>query len=322
VTAFLFRRLAEAVPLMLLLTIAVFGILQALPAGPLSVYENDPSLSPEDVQRLEERFGLSDPLPVRYVKWLGSIVQGDLGYSVSTQRSVSQIIGERLPNTLLLMGCGLLISMLVALPLGVLSALRQYSWIDHAATTVSLVGYAMPPFWTGLMLIIVFSVKFREWGLPALPATGMVTLGADGLLLDRLSHLLLPVTVIALFNASHYARYARASMLEVLQQDFMRTARAKGLSERLIVWRHGLRNAALPVVTVFTLDIPSLFSGAVVTESIFGWPGMGRLFLDAAFRFDYAVLMGVVTITAVLVILSAILADLLYGWIDPRIRFQ
>lgn len=321
-TQFILRRLAEAVPLLLLLTVAVFAVLQMLPAGPLSVYENDPSLSSEDLHRLEERFGLTDPLPVRYLKWLGAIARGDLGYSVSTQQYVAQVIGERLPNTLLLMGCGLIISMLIALPLGVLSALRQYSWIDHTATTLSLVGYALPPFWTGLMLIIVFSVKMREWGLPSLPATGMVTLGADGGVLDRLAHLVLPVTVIALFNTAHYARYARASMLEVLNQDFMRTARAKGLSERVVIWRHGLRNAALPVVTVFTLDIPSLFSGAVVTESIFGWPGMGRLFLESAFRFDYAVLMGVVTITAVLVIVSALLADLMYAWIDPRIRFQ
>jgi len=310
------------VPLLLLITMGVFVIMQLLPAGPLSVYENDPSLSAEDLKRLEERFGLNDPIPVRYAKWLGTVARGDLGYSLVTHQPVGIMISDRLPNTLYLQGVALLVTLIIALPIGVLSAVRQYSISDHAATLFSFVGYAVPPFWSGLLVIIVFAVKFREWGLPALPASGMSTLGASQeSVLDHLAHLVLPVSVLALFNAAHYTRYVRASMLEVIRQDYVRTARAKGLAERSLIWRHALKNAALPVVTVITLDLPALFSGAVVTESIFAWPGMGRLFLESAFRFDYAVLMGVVTITAGLVILSTLLADLIYAWLDPRIRF-
>ena len=317
---YLARRLLEALPLLLLITVAVFGVLQLLPAGPLSVYENDPTLTAEDLRRLEERFGLHEPIPVRYVKWLGAVLQGDLGYSLVTHQPVARMIGERLGNTLYLMGIALVVTLLIALPVGIISAIRQYSALDHAATLFSFFGYAIPTFWSGLLAIILFSVKFREWGLPALPASGMVTLGGDGGLGDRLAHLVLPVGVLALFNAAHYTRYVRASMLETIHQDYVRTARAKGLAERVVVWRHALKNAALPVVTVIALDLPGLFSGAIVTESIFAWPGMGRLFLESAFRFDYAVLMGVVTITAGLVILSTLLADLLYAWLDPRIR--
>ncbi|HYU21419.1 MAG TPA: ABC transporter permease [Chloroflexota bacterium] len=321
-TRYLLRRVFEALPLLFLITVAVFFILQLLPAGPLSVYENDPALTTEDLKRLEERFGLNDPIPVRYLKWLGALVQGELGYSLVTHQQVAAMIGERLPNTIYLMTVALGVTLLIALPIGVISAIRQYSWLDHLATLFSFVGYATPPFWSGLLVIILFSVKFREWGLPSLPASGMFTLGSDGGVADRIVHLILPVGVLALFNAAHYTRYVRASMLEVVHQDYVRTARAKGLADRSVIWAHALKNAALPVVTVIALDLPMLFSGAVVTESIFAWPGMGRLFLESAFRFDYAVLMGVVTITAGLVILSTLLADVIYAWLDPRIRLS
>jgi peptide/nickel transport system permease protein len=321
VTHYVGRRLVQAVPLLLLITVGVFVIMQLLPAGPLSVYENDPSLTAEDLRRLEERFGLQDPIPVRYAKWLVTVARGDLGYSLVTHQPVGTMIGDRLPNTLYLQGVALLVTLCIALPIGVLSAVRQYSFADHVATLFSFVGYAVPPFWSGLLVIIVFAVKFREWGLPALPASGMATLGlGESGVLDHIAHLVLPVSVLALFNAAHYTRYVRASMLEVIRQDYVRTARAKGLAERTLIWRHAMKNAALPVVTVITLDLPALFSGSVVTESIFAWPGMGRLFLESAFRFDYAVLMGIVTITAGLVILSTLVADLLYAWLDPRIR--
>ena len=320
--AYIVRRILEAIPLLILISVTVFFVLQILPAGPLSVYENDPSLSAEDVRRLEERFGLHEPIAVRYARWLGAIVQGDLGYSVSTQQTVIRMIGDRLPNTLLLMGIAFIVTLLIALPIGILSAVRQYSWLDHLATTFSFVGFAVPPFWSGLMLIVIFSVKAREWGLPALPSSGMVTLGADGGVLDRVAHLVMPVTVLALFNAAQYTRYVRGSMLEALHQDYVRTARSKGLEERVVLWRHTLKNASLPVVTAVTLDIPGLFTGAIVTESIFAWPGMGRLFIEAAARFDYAALMGIVMIAAVLVMCSTLLADLLYAALDPRVRLQ
>jgi peptide/nickel transport system permease protein len=317
---YLLRRLLESVPLLFLITVAVFVVLQLLPAGPLSIYENDPALSSQDLERLEERFGLHEPIPVRYLRWLGAIVQGDLGYSLVTQQSVITMIGDRLVNTLFLMIVALVVTLLIALPIGIISAVRQYSWLDHLSTTFGFVGFSVPPFWSGLMLIIIFSVKFREWGLPALPASGMTTLGSDGGLADRLAHLVLPVAVLALFNAAQYSRFVRSSMLEVIRQDYVRTARSKGLRDSAVLWRHALKNASLPVVTVIALDLPMLFSGAVITESIFAWPGMGRLFLESAFRFDYAVLMGVVTISAGLIIVSNLLADVLYAWLDPRIR--
>jgi peptide/nickel transport system permease protein len=319
-TRYLIRRIVEALPLLVLITLAVFVILQLLPAGPLSVYEGDPNMTAEDLKRLEERFGLNDPIPVRYAKWVGTMLHGDLGYSLVTHQPVVVMIGDRLPNTIYLMTTALLVTLVFALPIGVISAVRQYSLIDHLVTLFSFVGYAVPTFWSGLLVIIVFAVMFKEWGLPSLPASGMTTLGAESNLLDRLAHLVLPVSVLALFNTAHYTRYVRASMLEVIHQDYVRTARAKGLVEQAVIWRHALKNAALPVVTIIALDLPALFSGAVVTESIFAWPGMGRLFLESAFRFDYAVLMGVVTITAGLVIISTLLADVIYGWLDPRIR--
>lgn len=316
-TRYLARRMAEAIPLLLLITIAVFVVLQLLPTGPLSIYENDPSMSAEDLARLEERFGLHEPLPVRYLTWLGAIVRGDLGFSLVTQQPVAVMIGDRLANTLYLMGCAFVVALAIALPVGILSAVRQYSWLDHLATTFSFVGHAIPPFWSGLLVIIVFSVQ-----LHVLPASGMSTLGAEGGLGDRLAHLVLPVGVLALFNAAHYTRYVRSSTLDVLGQDYMRTARAKGLADLGLLWRHAFKNAALPVVTIIALDLPMLFSGAVVIENIFAWPGMGRLFLESALRVDYAVLMGVVTITALLVILSNLLADVVYVWLDPRIRLS
>lgn len=314
------RRLAEAVPLLLLITLAVFVVLQLLPGGPLAVYAGDPSLTAEDLELLKAHFGLNDPIPIRYLKWLSTMAQGDLGYSQVTHQPVAIMIGDRLPNTIYLQLVAFVVTLCIAIPVGIISAVRQYSWLDHFATLFAFVGHAVPTFWSGLLVIIIFAVKFREWGLPSLPASGMTTLGTDANLGDRLIHLILPVTVLALFNAAHYTRYVRSSMLDVLHHDYVRTARGKGLAELVLIWRHALKNAALPVITVITLDLPALFSGAVVIESIFAWPGMGRLFLESAARFDYGVLMGVVTISATLVIASTFLADMIYCWLDPRIR--
>src|SRR5712691_11381027 len=300
------RRLMEAVPLLLLVTVAVFIVLQVLPGGPLSAYESDPTLSTTDIALLREHFGMSEPIPVRYVRWLGAIVRGDLGYSLITHQPVATAIRDRLPNTLLLQGLAFLATLAIAVPVGTVSAVRQYSWLDHLATLFAFAGHAVPTFWSGLLAIIVFAVLFKELGLPSLPASGMTTLGAPSGPGDRIAHLVLPVAVLAFFNAAHYTRYVRACMLDVLHDDYIQTARAKGLKDVAVVFRHALRNAALPLITVVALDFPALFSGTVVVESIFAWPGMGRLFLDSAQRFDYAVLMGVVTIAATLVILSTL----------------
>ena len=316
------RRLLEAVPLLLLVTLAVFVVLQLLPGGPLAAYESDPSLTAADLALLQQRFGMNQPIPIRYLDWLAALLHGDFGYSLVTHQPVLTAIGDRLPNTLLLQGLALAVALSIAFPVGIISALRQYSWIDHVATLFAFAGHAVPTFWSGLLLIIIFAVQFKAWGLPSLPASGMSTLGAPPSAGDRLAHLVLPVAVLAFFSAAHFTRYIRSSMLDVLGDDFIRTARAKGLADRDTVWRHALRNAALPIITVVALDLPALFSGAVVVESIFAWPGMGRLFLDSAQHFDYAVLMGVVTISAALVILSTLAADLLYAAADPRIRLS
>jgi peptide/nickel transport system permease protein len=318
---YVFGRLGQAVPLLLLITLLVFGLTLLLPGGLLAQYADNPSMSAADLQQLRHYYGLDQPAPVRYIQWLGAMLHGDLGTSYASHELVATLIAERLPNTLLLQGLALLMTLGIAVPLGIVSAMKQHSWVDYLATLFSSVGHAVPTFWSGLMAIILFAVQFRAWGLPALPSTGVVTLGTNGgSLADRLAHLVLPVAVLALFNASQYTRYVRTSMLDVLGQEYLRTGRAKGLAERTLIVRHALRNAAPPVITLLALEVPTLFSGAVVVESIFAWPGMGRLFLDSAVRFDYPVLLGLVTIVAILVILTALLCDLVYAWLDPRIR--
>ena len=317
---YLVRRLLEAVPLLLGVTLAVFIVLQVLPGGPLAAYESDPTLTTADIANLRDHFGMNEAIPIRYLRWLEAILHGDLGYSLVTHQPVAAAIADRLPNTLLLQGIAFLVTVAIAFPVGVLSAVRQYSWLDHLATLFAFAGHAVPTFWSGLLAIIVFAVLFKELGLPSLPASGMTTLGVPSSPGDRIAHLVLPVAVLAFFNAAHYTRYVRACMLDVLHDDYIQTARAKGLANGAVVLGHALRNAVLPVITIIALDVPSLFSGTVVVESIFAWPGMGRLFLDSAQRFDYAIVMGVVTISATLVILSALVADLVYGLVDPRVR--
>jgi peptide/nickel transport system permease protein len=322
-THYLIRRTVQAIPLLLAITVVVFALMRMVPGGPLSIYENNPSVTGADLERLREQLGLNEPLPLQYARWLGNVVRGDWGWSLVTHRPVLEMVGERVGNTLYLMGTAFLVTLLIAIPTGVISAIRQYSWFDHAGTLFAFVGNSVPTFWSGLMAIIVFHTWFRAWGLPYLPAQGMYTLGgADTGLLDRLAHLVLPVSVLALFSAAHYTRYVRASMLEVIHQDYVRTARAKGLAEGTVVLRHALKNAAIPLVTIIALDLPQLFSGALITESIFAWPGIGRLFLEAATRFDYAVLMAILTITAALVVFFNLVADIAYGVLDPRIRYS
>jgi peptide/nickel transport system permease protein len=316
---YIIRQLLQAIPLLIAISFVVFMVMTAAPGGPLSAYENNPRLTPEDLARLQEKFGLNTPAPVRYLNWLGSFVQGDWGYSISQHRPVIDMITEKLGNTLLLMGLSFILSLLIAFPVGILAASKQYSWFDYFTTTFSFIGLSIPIFWSGLMAIIIFSVTLG-W----LPSTGThtVSLNDNFDLGDRVAHLILPVTVLALNSAGQYTRYIRASMLEVLGQDFIRTARAKGLRERIVFWRHAIKNASIPVVTVAALDLPALFGGAIITESIFAWPGMGQLFWRAANPPDYAVLIDIVTISAALVIFFNLVADVLYAWLDPRIKYK
>jgi peptide/nickel transport system permease protein len=261
---------------------------------------------------------------VQYVEWIGKMIRGDMGQSIKFRRPVSEMIGERIPNTLILVGLAFLVALLIALPVGILSALRPYSIFDYIATTLTFLGQSLPVYWLGLGLILLFYVTIKNpfTGSPLFPGGGMNTFGKEGDLLDTLWHLVLPVTALSLGWSAWYSRFLRSSMLDVLHEDYIRTEHAKGLSERVVHYTHALKNAILPLITIMALDLPTLFAGALFVETIFSWPGMGRLFWDAARGRDYPVLLAVVMITAVLIISANILADLIYGLLDPRVKYD
>ncbi len=332
---YIIRRLLQAIPLLFVISIIVFALIQISPNNPLAQLQNNPNISPEDLLRLENEYGLHDPLPVKYGKWLNQLAHGNWGTSQVTQRPVMQEIGDRLPNTVLLSGLAFILALVVAIPIGIISAVRQYSLIDHIVTTVAFMGQAIPIFWFGLLLIIIFSVNMQNPlagtdvfphppPLPLFPGGGMETLSGDAppFLVDRIWHLVLPVTMLAVFQLAQHVRYMRAGMLEVLGQDYIRTAQAKGLRPRLVIIRHAVKNAAIPVVTIIALEIPGLFNGALFTETIFSWPGMGRLFFISADRGDYQVLMGILMLSAALIIFFNLVADVAYAYLDPRIKFD
>ena len=314
---FILRRLLAAVPVLLIITFATFFLMQLLPGGPLAAYENNPEISQKDIERLRHEMGLDRPIPVQYWAWLKNFVQGDWGYSFTTKRPVLTEIWDRLPNTLYLTGISLIVALIIAIPAGIISATRQYSLFDHITTSLAYIGRSMPVFYSGLLLIIIFSIWLR-W----LPSGGMQTLGQAFSLTDSLRHLFLPVLSLSTLIAAKYVRFLRTSMLEVIHLDYIRTAAAKGLSERVIIFKHAFRNAAIPLVTVVAIDLPVLFAGALFTETIYSWPGMGRLFVDAATRFDYSVVMGIVAAIAFLVVVSNLLADVVYAILDPRITYS
>ena len=313
---FVLRRLLQALPLLIAISAVSFAILKLTPGGPLAAYEGNPLFTDEDRKRLEHAFGIDQPVPLQYLSWLGQFVRGDWGYSFASHQPVLALVAERLPNTVYLMGTVFVTVLLLAIPIGVFAAVKQYSWFDHVVTGTTFAFLSTPTFWLGLLLIIAFGLQLRLF-----PLGGIDTPGQPFNLFDRLRHLVLPVATIALVQLGSHVRYLRASMLETINQDYMRTARSKGLGERAVVLRHALKNAAIPLVTVVALDVPELFAGALVTEQIFGWPGMGRLFWDAATRFDYPVLMGILTVSSALIILANLFADVVYGYLDPRIRF-
>jgi peptide/nickel transport system permease protein len=317
VTRYVVRRLFQAIPLLVGISILSFALMKAAPGGPLSIYLESAEVTPEDVALIRQQLGLDDPLPVQYLKWVANLARGEWGFSYVTHEPVAERIWQRLPNTLYLMSVTYLLTLLIAVPVGVLSALRQYSTFDYLATAGAFFGLSMPVFWFGLLMILLFSVQLG-W----LPTSGMRTIGIGFDLLDHVKHLIMPAGVLALVFAGGYTRYIRSAMLEVINQEYIRTARAKGLRERVVVLRHALKNASLPFVTLLALDIPDLFTGAVVTETIFAWPGMGRLYLESVARLDYSVLMAILTVSAVLLILSNLLADVLYAYLDPRIRYR
>ena len=320
---YLLRRLLQSILTLLVISMILFGLISSVPGGIMSAYQENPDFTAEDLARLEAKYGLNDPVPVRYLKWLGNTLQGDFGNSFISKRPALEEIGDRLPNTMLLMGVMLIVTLLIAIPLGIISAIKQYTWFDHITTTLAFAGQSLPVFWFGLLLIIVFSVTLKGAdGKPLLPGSGMYTLGAPFSLIDRIEHLILPVTMLAFVSAAGYMRYLRSSMLDVINEDYVRTARAKGARERVVIFKHAMRNALIPLVTLIGLDLPSLFGGALFTETIFAWPGIGRLYFTAALKTDYPVVMAVLIIYSALIILSSLLVDVIYAILDPRIRLS
>ena len=281
----------------------------------------NPALRPEDIARLRADLGLDRPFYVWYLTWLWGVIHGDFGRSMIDGSPVTSHILDRLPNTLELTATAILIGVAVAIPVGVISALRHGSKTDHTMTVISVAGFAVPQFWMGLILILIFSVTLEQHGLPWLPSSGAFSAVNGGDFIDRLEHLILPATVLSFFYTSQWSRFIRSSMLEVLSQDYIRTARAKGMSERRVVYLHGLRNALIPLITLVGLELPGLVGGGLVVEVVFGWPGIGKLAFERALQYDYTTVMGVTFFATMLVIAGNLLADILYGVLDPRIRY-
>jgi peptide/nickel transport system permease protein len=342
-TRYIIRRLLQAIPLLLILSAMLFFLANEM-GDPLASFGGRKRIKSADRERLTRQLGLDKPIAVQYLIWLigndwmqidvdgdgipdeygtrKGIVRGDFGNSFMERRPVLEIISERFKNTMILMLTAEVVIIIFSLAIGIYSALRQYSVIDNIVTTISFIGYSMPVFWLALILMYLFAVNFKKWGLPYFPTIGMYDLAVGPTLSQIAWHLVLPVTTIAVISVAGYSRYVRSQMLEVINQDYIRTAYAKGLPERMVLLGHALKNASLPLVTIIGLDLPFLISGAVVTESIFAWPGMGRLFWDAVQDTDIPVLMAILVIIAFLVVIFQIITDIAYTFLDPRIRYS
>jgi peptide/nickel transport system permease protein len=325
--AYVLRRLLGAIPLLIGIATILFFVLRMAPGDPTTFYFN-PNIPPDVIEQLRRNLGLDQPLHIQYVRWITAFFTGDFGFSFAQSRPVRDIVLEALPNTLILTGTALVLVFVIGILIGVLQAVRQYSLFDSTSSVVSLFFYSMPSFWLALMMMLLFSLKAHQWGWPiALPPTGMMSTEYEWMMWyekiwDRISHLILPVSTLALALAAGVARYTRGQMLEVVRQDYIRTARAKGLPERTVVMKHALRNSMLPVITLLGLYLPFLFSGAIFVEMIFAWPGMGRVMVDAIFQRDYPLVMATSFVFAVVVVFGNLLADVLYAVADPRIRYD
>ena len=358
------RRLIQAIPVVIGITIVTYALLLAAPGGPAQKFAQNPRMTAAQKTAFLEAWGLLEPIPIQYGRWMGilnpqkkgidaflgptgwpnllptpisgatnGMLHGDLGYSIDSGEPVGARIAKAMLPTMILASFALVLWLVIAILIGVMAAVKRYSFFDQAATVFAYVGFAMPTFWLGLMLIFLFGVDLK-----ILPVSGMTDtrlsppFGSDAYwlyvgkspiqaILDIGRHLILPVTTLVVVNIAGDSRFVRASMLETLGQDYVRTAKAKGLPNRVVTFKHAFRNALLPVVTNIGLEIPFLFTGAIVTESIFSWPGMGKLFIDAVRNFDYTILMGILMITSTIVVLANLLADITYAFVDPRIKF-
>jgi peptide/nickel transport system permease protein len=310
------------VPLLLGISFMVFALLNLVPGSPIMQFEFNPNVTPADLARIEENLGLNAPWYERYFIWLGNALQGDLGNSLINYSPVWYRLETALPNTLVLALTSLTMALIFSIPLGVLSAVKRNSLFDRVVTVFTTAFNSIPSIWLGLLAIILFSVKFQQWGLPSLPTGGVEDLRSGGGFWDRVEHLILPASVVALVSLSGWTRYIRGSMLEVIRQDYVRTAQAKGLRNRVVLMGHAFRNALLPLVTLVGLTIPDIFGGALIIENVFGYQGMGRLTVQSLQQNDYTISMACVMMFAILTLVGNLVADVLYGVLDPRVRYD
>jgi peptide/nickel transport system permease protein len=327
VISYLLRRLLGAIPLLLGILTLIFFIINIAPGDPTARYFN-PNVAPEVIEQMRRNLGLDQPLHIQYFRWLASFAQGNFGHSFGQMRPIADILPTVLWNTIQLMIVAVILIFVIGMLIGILQAVRQYSVVDNVLTFFALFFYSMPSFWLALMLILIFSLKASQWGWPVqFPASQMTSVGYEFMstpqqLSDRFMHMIMPAIALGIGGAAGIARYMRGSMLEVIHQDYIRTARAKGLSERTVVFKHALRNAMIPIVTLLGLYLPYLLSGSVLIETIFAWPGMGRLIVDSIFQRDYPLVMATSFIAAALVVVGNLVADILYAVVDPRIRTE
>ncbi len=315
---YLLRRVLINIPILFMVTVIIFALINLAPGSVVDFYVNEEiGITRADLAHVEERFGLNDPIPVRYMKWLGATFRGDLGFRFKNGDDVAEVLVVRLGRTMLLMGTALTLGAVTGITLGVFIGLRQYSFWDFTLTGLSFVGISMPAFVAGIFGLYLFSVQLHWF-----PSGGMQTVGQEFSVLDLLYHLALPAGTLAVFNLATYMRFTRFSMLEVKAEDYIRTAQAKGLPDRTVTWRHVFRNAILPVVTIIGLSIPQLVAGALFIETIYSWPGMGSLFVDAVSSRDYPMVMGIMLVTAIVVLAANLATDLAYAVFDPRIRYD
>lgn len=316
---YILRRVLTAIPTLIAISMVIFTILALAPGDPLSDLALNPSVPPEVRQHIRKSLGLDDPIPVRYARWASSMFRLDFGYSFRTRAPVSDLLRDRILTTLYISGTAFIIALLIAIPIGVLSAVKQYSVFDNVATTLAFIGFSLPTFCTGLFFILLFTIKLG-W-LPSIYRTTIDMNGVAGVW-AHIKQAIMPIAVLALFQAATFMRFVRASMLESIHQDYVRTARSKGLSERSVIGKHALRNALIPVVTIVALALPGVITGAVITEQIFRVPGMGSLLITSIGNNDTPVVMAITFLFSILVVLFNLIADIVYGILDPRIKYS
>lgn len=321
-TRYIVRRVLGLIPLLLGVSFLVFALMNLVPGSPTQLMERGPGMTPADFERIRENLGLNDPWYQRYFTWLGNAFQGDLGISFLNSQPVERVIGTAIPNTLALSVPSIILAAAFAIPIGILGAIKRNSFFDRITTIFATLFYSTPTIWLGMMMIIIFGVQFQRWGLPALPVAGTHNLRDGGDFLDRVVHLIMPITTLTITSMAAWTRYVRAQMLETINQDYIRTANAKGITYRKVITGHAFKNAMLPLVTLIGLSVPDIFGGSLVVENVFGYRGMGQVTVYHLQFSDYSVAMACVMFYAFLTVFGNLLADILYGVLDPRVRLD